>query len=348
MRCDDDERRALPHHAAQPRQDLLFGVGVHRRQRIVQDQDARVEHHRAGERRALLLPARQRDAALADERVVALRESPRRPCRAARPPPRRATRASSALGTVRQRRRRTRCSRRCVSENRNGSCGTKPIAPRSVASGISRTSTPSRNTVPGGGSCSRGSRLISVDLPEPVAPTNAAVCPASIVQRHVVEHRRARCRDTRTSGRGSRCAPRMSSAPARGRDTGVVDVRDRVEHLEHPLPRRHAALQDVGDPAERDHRPAQHHQVGVEGDELAERDPAADDLAAARATARAASRSRERASCSDRTAPCSRISTRLRRTYSSLACAEPLELVRLPARRRGRRGRRPAPPARRR
>ena len=27
------------HDAAQPRQDLLFGVGVHRRQRVVQDQD---------------------------------------------------------------------------------------------------------------------------------------------------------------------------------------------------------------------------------------------------------------------------------------------------------------------
>jgi hypothetical protein len=67
-----------------------------------------------------------------------------------------------------------------VSENRNGSCGTKPIAPRNVASGIRRTSTPSRNTVPGGGSCSRASKLISVDFPDPVGPTIATVCPAAI------------------------------------------------------------------------------------------------------------------------------------------------------------------------
>ena len=53
-------------HGAQPRQNLLFGVGVHRRQRIVQDQDPRVDRHGARQRGALLLPARQRDAALAD------------------------------------------------------------------------------------------------------------------------------------------------------------------------------------------------------------------------------------------------------------------------------------------
>ena len=35
-------------NAAQPRQDLLLGVGVHRRQRIVQDQDARVRASRRG------------------------------------------------------------------------------------------------------------------------------------------------------------------------------------------------------------------------------------------------------------------------------------------------------------
>ena len=43
------------------------------------------------------------------------------------------------------------------------------------------TSTPSMKTVPGGGSCSRASSEISVDLPEPVTPTSATVCPASIV-----------------------------------------------------------------------------------------------------------------------------------------------------------------------
>ena len=54
-----------------------------------------------------------------------------------------------------------------------------------------------------------------------------------------------------------------------------------VEHLEHPLPGRHAALQYVRDPAEGDHRPAQHDQVGIERDELTDGDPAEDDLTAA-------------------------------------------------------------------
>jgi hypothetical protein len=65
--------------------------------------------------------------------------------------------------------------------NRNGSCGTNPIAPRSARNGMSRTSTPSMNTVPGGASVSRGRQASSVDLPEPVGPTMAVVVPAGIV-----------------------------------------------------------------------------------------------------------------------------------------------------------------------
>ena len=38
-RCDTMSRRALAHHAAQPLQNLLFGVGIHGRQRIVEHQD---------------------------------------------------------------------------------------------------------------------------------------------------------------------------------------------------------------------------------------------------------------------------------------------------------------------
>ena len=76
-----------------------------------------------------------------------------------------------------------------VALNRNGSCATNPIAPRSVASGICRTSTPSMKTVPGGASCRRGSRLSSVDFPDPVAPTIAVVVPAGIVSETSVEHR---------------------------------------------------------------------------------------------------------------------------------------------------------------
>ena len=120
------------HHAAQPRQDLLLGVGVHRRQRIVEDQDPRVDEQRAREGRPLLLAARQRDAALADHRVVALRErrdvlvEPRDAAAAARGSAPASRRPSSPPPTP------NAMLSAIVSENRNGSCGTKPMAPRST------------------------------------------------------------------------------------------------------------------------------------------------------------------------------------------------------------------------
>ena len=52
--------------------------------------------------------------------------------------------------------------------------------------GWSRTSTPSTNTVPGGGSCSRASRLISVDLPEPVTPDERDGLPGRDARRDAV------------------------------------------------------------------------------------------------------------------------------------------------------------------
>ena len=189
---------------------------------------------RARDRRALLLAARERDAALADHRVVALREVRRRPCPAA-------TRA-----------RRARPARACalcppapnamlsamVALKRNGSCGTKPMAPRRTASGMSRTSMPSTNTVPGGGSCSRGSRFSSVDLPDPVAPTIAVVVPAGSVARDVAQDGAVAI--ARTSGAGTRSSPRICSRDAICALAAAASVIAGlgVEHLEHPLPRR--------------------------------------------------------------------------------------------------------------
>ena len=184
MRCDTmiEVRARMIRREAQ--QDLFFGVGVDGRQRIVQDQDARIDGDGAGERRALLLATRKRDAALADERVVAvgkvgdilvepgrrggIRDAPRAhviaagadaslgfcprlgvaagappacPALPALPAPSRASSPNATLSAI-------------VSEKRNGSCATKPMAPRSTDSGMSRTSTPSMNTVPRGGSYS--------------------------------------------------------------------------------------------------------------------------------------------------------------------------------------------------
>ena len=50
----------------------------------------------------------------------------------------------------------------------------------------------------------------------------------------------------------------------------VGDRRLRVEDVQHALPGRQAPLEEIRHPAKRDHRPAEHHQVGVEGDQLAD------------------------------------------------------------------------------
>ena len=70
----DDERRARAATGAQPGQHLLLGLGVERGQGVVQDQDARIARQRTGQRRALLLSARERETALAHHRLVARRE----------------------------------------------------------------------------------------------------------------------------------------------------------------------------------------------------------------------------------------------------------------------------------
>jgi hypothetical protein len=63
--------------------------------------------------------------------------------------------------------------------------------------------------------------------------------------------------------------------------TGVHDRGLLIHHLQHALPRCEAALDHVRDPAERNHRPREHHEIGVERHEAADRDAALDDLPAA-------------------------------------------------------------------
>ena len=95
---------------------------------------------------------------------------------------------------------------------------------------------------------------MSVDLPDPVAPTKAAVCPASILQRHVIEDGflAARIREDEIADLDA--ASNLERSALR-RDTGVVDFRNGVEDFAHALPGSHPPLKDVGDPAERNHRP---------------------------------------------------------------------------------------------
>ena len=167
----------------------------------------------ARERRPLLLAAGQRDAALADDRVVALREvgdvlveprDGRGPRARARP-----------SGRARPgRRRRTRCSRQASRRT-----GTAPAArsrsPRAGPPAGSRARRRRRRTpCRGGGSCRRGSRLISVDLPEPVAPTIATVWPGAIVAETPSQHRPAVVGERQVAELdGARAGRRRGTAP---------------------------------------------------------------------------------------------------------------------------------------
>ena len=205
------------------------------------------------------------------------------------------------------------------------------MAPRSVASGRSRTSTPSMKTVPGGGSCKPGKQRDQRRLAGAgdADQRHRLARPQSLPKRD----QNRRCRRTRRPGREIRSLhglrDRSNAEPAELAENewlcGLCELCGplsriggyAIQHFQHPLPRRHAALEHVGDPAERNHRPAQHRQVRVERDELADRDPSP------RSTSRLPS---QRTSSAPRPRkndmlgkknPCRTISRRLRRRYSS-------------------------------
>src|SRR6185295_17826349 len=67
----DDQTRAADHYSPKVAEDSFFGVRVYRRQRIVENQNSRASDQRARDRSSLLLPARQRDPAFADQRLEA-------------------------------------------------------------------------------------------------------------------------------------------------------------------------------------------------------------------------------------------------------------------------------------
>ena len=69
-----DEHRAPFEGGAEPLHEPPLGERVDRRERIVEDDDARAGDERARERDALALAAGEVDAPLADQRVVAVRK----------------------------------------------------------------------------------------------------------------------------------------------------------------------------------------------------------------------------------------------------------------------------------
>src|SRR5690348_1750877 len=70
----DHERRPSGSQATETVLNHLLAFAVETRRRLVENQDARVCQNRARDRHALALTARQLDASLPDNRVVAVRE----------------------------------------------------------------------------------------------------------------------------------------------------------------------------------------------------------------------------------------------------------------------------------
>ena len=70
----DDQRGAPRQELVERRFDQPFGMTIERAGRFVQDQDAWIAQHGARDRDALPLAAREPHAAIADRRVVALRQ----------------------------------------------------------------------------------------------------------------------------------------------------------------------------------------------------------------------------------------------------------------------------------
>ncbi len=70
----DEDGGAAAHDLPQVIEDAFFGVGVNAGEGVVEDQDAWIADESARDGGALLLAARERDAALAHERFVLLRE----------------------------------------------------------------------------------------------------------------------------------------------------------------------------------------------------------------------------------------------------------------------------------
>src|SRR5918911_2239654 len=71
----DDQRRPAAHRLTQAESDPRLGGRIDRRGGVVEDEDPRIDGERARDRQPLALTSGERDPALADHRVVALRQT---------------------------------------------------------------------------------------------------------------------------------------------------------------------------------------------------------------------------------------------------------------------------------
>ena len=258
----DDERGAPRGKRLEVRQDALLGLSIDRGQGVVQDQDARIAHKRAGQRGALLLAARERDAALADLRLVALGKLPHLVRQVGRfdcPLDTLVCRnlLRRAQGDVRA--QRVREEERLLRHETDAASqpGQRQLAhvaavdkERGRGRVVQAGQEPDERALPRTGrphDGQRGSgRHAEIDVVKNCR--TVAVCEGQAAKLDCAAH---------IAGRGS---------------VGAQNLHRCIEELETTSHRRLAAFDDVGDPADGDGRPVQHPQIDCEGHEIAERD----------------------------------------------------------------------------
>ena len=197
---------------------------VDRARRLVEDQDRGVLQERAGERDPLALAAGEPHPALADQRVVAVRQPADEVVRVRRP----RRRLDLARGSPRAARRR--CSRRCWSRRAPAPAARSRTGCAGRRAGSRAGRRRRAGSRPRSGRRSASSRLTSVVLPAPVAPGDADAAPRARPRTRrrsstgaaavVAERRRRGTRPRPRPGRAAaRAAARARRAPRRGART---------------------------------------------------------------------------------------------------------------------------------
>jgi hypothetical protein len=266
----DHERRAPLHRLAQRELDRLLGRGVDRGGGIVEHEDPRVGHERAGDRDPLALAAGEREAALADHGVVAvgqLGDEAGRLRALGGPLDLLAGRVRAAVGDVvvhgRAEQERVVGNDADLVPQRAGldlahvaavdqhaALGDVVLAPDQA----------DERRLPGAGGAHERHRRAAVDL-----------------EVDVVEDRRAVLIGERDAAQLHAPVAR----PERPRVRRGLQLRLAVEQLEQAAARGRRALGEAERDAERAHRRDQHQQVRVEGREVAGGEVLVDDPAAA-------------------------------------------------------------------
>ncbi len=204
--CDERARcgraRSRSTASADERRALRVEVGG----RLVEDERAARRGGTPARARSAPLAGRQRPAAVADDRLVAVRQRARRtrPRRRAPPPPARARRARPASPS--------RMLSATVPRKIVGRCGTHATCRRHAAVSHSARSTPPTVTRPAPGSARRRSSAAIVLFPAPLSPTSATRLARARARGRARRGRRPPATGTRTRRPRRRPGSRPGSA----------------------------------------------------------------------------------------------------------------------------------------